>query len=116
MKKRFTFDWFYAACIRAIKTFAQTFGAMIVVGASLQDIDWLGIASVASVAAILSIITSIGGLPETKTDGAMLIDTSNPSKDTYSLIIDTDLAKLPEQSILRLKVDPTAVVPPPSQE
>lgn len=119
MKKIFTIDWFYAALIRAIKTFAQTFGAMIVVGASLSDIDWLNIASVASVALILSLITSIKGLPEVTTDGRVYVNMDDPSQETLSLVLDNQLDQIASQNQLRLKV---AMVPPmndpqiPSQE
>lgn len=56
--------WLKAAGIRAIRTFFQAFGAGILVGAGIKDIDWLSICSVAFVAAIASMCTSLGGLPE----------------------------------------------------
>jgi len=58
--------WFKAAGVRALKTVAQTFGSMIAVGAAVNDVDWLRIASVALVAGFLSMITSVAGLPELK--------------------------------------------------
>lgn len=50
--------------IRALRTFAQTAAGGVGVGAALSDIAWLQILSVSAVAAILSLLTSLGGLPE----------------------------------------------------
>jgi uncharacterized membrane protein len=57
-------EWAIAALIRAIKTFAQTFVSMIAVGAAFSEIDWLRALSVSGVAFVLSILTSLAGLPE----------------------------------------------------
>ena len=58
-------EWAIAAGIRAIRTFAQTFaGFLIGEGVGLLDVDWKAAASVSAVAAIASLVTSIGGLPE----------------------------------------------------
>ena len=57
-------QWLVAALIRAIRTFAQTFASMIVVGAAFSEIDWLRALSVSGVAFVLSILTSLAGLPE----------------------------------------------------
>ena len=57
--------WWRAAGIRAIKTAAQTAVARIGTGAvGFTDLDWARIASVAGVAAVLSLLTSVAGLPE----------------------------------------------------
>lgn len=56
--------WLKAALIRAIKTMAQTAVGMIAVGAALTDVNWLYIGSVSLTAGILSILTSLAGLPE----------------------------------------------------
>lgn len=64
MKKIFTKAWFEAAGIRAVKTVAQTAVSMIAVGAAMEDIDWLRVGSVALLAGVLSLLTSIAGLPE----------------------------------------------------
>lgn len=57
--------WWRAAGIRAIKTAAQTAVALIGTGAvGFTDLDWARIASVAGVAAVLSLLTSVAGLPE----------------------------------------------------
>ena len=57
--------WLKAAGVRAAKTFAQTMAALI--GTELvgfTELDWLHILSVAGVAAVLSLLTSVAGLPE----------------------------------------------------
>ncbi len=59
-------DWFKAAGIRAIKTVAQTAIATIGTGAVLNDVDWIMVASASAVAGILSLLTSVAGLPELK--------------------------------------------------
>ena len=56
--------WAIAALIRAVKTFAQTAVSMIAVGAAFSEIDWLRALSVSGVAFVLSILTSLAGLPE----------------------------------------------------
>lgn len=59
-----TLEWFRCAGIRAVKTFAQTFISMIVIGQAIADINWTNVLSVSLVAAIISIMTSLAGLPE----------------------------------------------------
>lgn len=57
--------WWDAAGTRALKTVCQTAVAMIGTGAlGILDVDWLGVLSVCILAGIVSILTSIGGLPE----------------------------------------------------
>ena len=56
--------WFKAAGIRAIKTMAQTAVASIGVAAVMQDVNWLAVASASLLAGVLSVLTSIAGLPE----------------------------------------------------
>ncbi len=61
--------WAVAALIRAVKTFAQTFAGCIAVGAAVEEVQWLRALSVSGVAFVLSILTSLAGLPEVeKTD------------------------------------------------
>lgn len=57
-------EWALAALVRAIKTFAQTFASMIAVGAAVAEVDWLRALSVSGVAFVLSVLTSLAGLPE----------------------------------------------------
>lgn len=56
--------WLKAAGIRAIKTIAQTALGMITVGAAANEVNWLYVGSVALVAGVYSMLTSIAGLPE----------------------------------------------------
>ena len=56
--------WFKAAGIRAIKTLAQTAVATIGTAAVLSEVDWRIVASASVLAAILSLLTSLAGLPE----------------------------------------------------
>lgn len=58
--------WWKAAGIRALKTFAQTIVGSIAVGAALDEVRWGYLISVAVVAALLSLLTSVAGLPEVK--------------------------------------------------
>lgn len=62
----FNKKWLKAAGVRAVKTIAQTAVSLITVGAALTEIDWLTVGSVSLVAGILSILTSIAGIPEVK--------------------------------------------------
>lgn len=65
MKTTFTL-WLKAAAVRAVKTLAQTAVATIGTTAVLSEVDWVLVASASTLAAILSMLTSIAGLPEVK--------------------------------------------------
>lgn len=62
--------WIKAAGIRAIKTVAQTAAATISTAAIMGDVQWVLVGSSALLAGILSILTSIAGLPEVDEGGA----------------------------------------------
>lgn len=64
MGKIFTKEWFKAAGIRAIKTCAQTAVATIGTAAVISSVDWKMVVSASILAGILSILTSLAGLPE----------------------------------------------------
>ena len=56
--------WIKAAGVRAIKTMAQTAVSMLTVGQAVLDVNWLNVLSVSVVAGVVSILTSLAGLPE----------------------------------------------------
>lgn len=58
--------WFKAAGIRALKTLAQTAIATIGTAAAMGDVNWYLVGSASVLAALLSLLTSIAGLPELK--------------------------------------------------
>ena len=66
----FTKEWWIAAGIRAIKTVAQTAIATIGVSAVMQDVNWLAVGSASLLSGILSLLTSISGLPEVNDDNS----------------------------------------------
>lgn len=61
-------EWIKAAGIRALRTAAQTAAATIGTSAMISDVDWLMVVSTSALAALLSLLMSIGGLPELNSD------------------------------------------------
>ncbi|MBE6749567.1 MAG: hypothetical protein E7560_00185 [Ruminococcaceae bacterium] len=66
MNKEKILKWIKAAGVRAIKTVAQTAVATIGTAAILSSVDWKLVISASLLAGLLSILTSVGGLPEVK--------------------------------------------------
>ena len=64
--KVFTKKWLHAAAIRAIKTVAQTAVATICTAMVMGEVNWLMVGSASLLAGILSLLTSVAGLPEVK--------------------------------------------------
>lgn len=62
--KEYWTDWGKKAGVRAVKTFFQTFVATVGTAAVMQDVNWAMVGSAALLAAILSLATSLAGLPE----------------------------------------------------
>lgn len=59
-------NWAKAAAVRAIKTVAQTAVAMIGTSAVMAEVNWAMVGSAALLAGVLSLLTSVAGLPELK--------------------------------------------------
>lgn len=59
-------EWFKAALIRAIKTVAQTAAAMIATATMFNEVNWTAVCSASVLSGMLSMLTSVAGLPEVK--------------------------------------------------
>ena len=66
--KEYWINWIKAAAVRAVKTVAQTAVATIGTSAAVGEVNWIMVGSAALLAGILSLLTSVAGLPEVKVD------------------------------------------------
>lgn len=64
MNKDYILDWIKKAGVRAVKTVAQTAVATIGTSAAMSEVDWVLVGSASLLAGVLSLLTSIAGLPE----------------------------------------------------
>ena len=74
MKKTYIKSWLKAAGMRALKTVAQTAIAAIGSAAIFSEVNWLAVASSAVLAGILSLLTSVAGLPEVPVPSELLCE------------------------------------------
>lgn len=70
--------WIKAAGMRAIKTVAQTAVATIGTTAVMSEVNWAMVASASALAGVLSLLTSLAGLPECKTDETTEAEGADP--------------------------------------
>ena len=68
MENIFTWKWLKAALVRALRTVAQTAAATIGTAVMISEVDWRMVVSAALLSGALSLLTSVAGLPEIKTD------------------------------------------------
>ncbi|MDD5880993.1 holin [Stecheria intestinalis] len=67
MNAVFTKEWWHAAAVRAFKTMAQCAVAMLPAAATISAVDWQTVAGTAALSGVVSLLTSIAGLPEVQT-------------------------------------------------
>lgn len=101
-----------AALYRALWTFLETAGSMIVIGKPIYSFNWISIAAISATSALVSFIKSITvGMPETakgKIDGTMYIDASDPEVDKYLLHYDAALEDIKTKKTVTFTVNPNA--------
>ena len=93
--KGFGKKWWKAAGVRAIKTVAQTAVATIGTSAVMSEVNWLMVLSASALSGILSLLTSIAGLPELEENdiNGNLIVSSNANEELLSLEITPEQLK-----------------------
>lgn len=63
-----TKKWIKAAAVRAVKTMAQTAVSLITVGNLITELDWVSIIGISATAGVVSMLTSVAGLPEVESE------------------------------------------------
>ena len=91
--KEYWINWAKKAGVRAIKTVAQTFVATVGTAAVLQDVNWIMVLSASVLAGILSLATSVAGIPEVSTETTgykrqqqLTYNSSNPKRNETAQI------------------------------
>ena len=83
MSKDYWVRWGKAALVRALKTFAQTAAALLGAGAvNVISVDWASIAGISATAAVVSLLTSLAGLPEVGEEAPVLLTDSDVIEET----------------------------------
>lgn len=70
MNAVFTREWWHAAAVRALKTMAQCAVAMLPAAATISAVDWQTVVGTAALSGVVSLLTSIAGLPEVQADNS----------------------------------------------
>jgi hypothetical protein len=110
--KQLNLEWFKAALIRAVRTMAQTALGMLTIGAAVNEINWMHVASVAFVSGVYSLLTSLStGLPEAHTDGELVVGITD-EKETYRFQFNSELSDLSKLNLVTFKVVPETKVAP----
>lgn len=113
LMNKVTVEWFKAAAIRAVRTMAQTALGMLTIGAAISEINWTNVFSVAFVAGVYSLLTSLATtLPEVSTtkpesDGTLEIDLKGDIAK-YRFNMNGEFADLVNKETVVLTVNPNA--------
>lgn len=103
-------EFIKASLIRAIWTMAQAALSMITIGMKFSEVDWRHVVSVSIVAGLYSLLKSIVvGVPEAYRDGTLQVNTSNPDKDVYRMVFDSNLEELKGKNAVTFTVDNSTV-------
>ena len=94
-----------AATIRAFRTFCQSLLSLLTVGIGIFNLDWKEIISLSLTTTLISILNAIvTGLPEIGSDGAFIIDNSDPDKSKWTLEYDGDPEELKDGDSVKFEV------------
>lgn len=113
LMNKVTVEWFKAAAIRAVRTMAQTALGMLTIGAAISEINWVNVFSVAFVAGVYSLLTSLATtLPEVgaatpESDGTLEIDLKGDITK-YRFNMKGEFADLVNKETVVLTVNPNA--------
>lgn len=103
-----TKTWLKAAIIRAFLVIVCTFFGVFTICLRLGEVNWILVIFSSILAGLYAAILSSFGLPETRIDGTIEIDTSDPEKDVYQLRLNDNIDSLVHRKSVRFVVDPKA--------